>query len=293
MDWGRAKNILLIAFLSLNLFLGYRLHQELSRYPAAAGTGQVSAEDLAKTEEHLLSLGLRLETPIPREIVALPLLRVRLLPSNHRHMAQYLFAGLKGVEIIRPAGTEGEILYLRGGEELRAYGNGILSYRNPHPPPASSPPKERVQEWLEDFIAQQRGFGQELGLGEVRELIPEEKYFIRLEQTYQGRPLVGSAGVEVLLTAGGIEFFWQRPLEPLGPAGQEKTIIPATEALLRLAALHQGSGTGSPTPVGEITLGYYNKLYDAQEWEAVPVWAICTGGDQWHYINAFTGELEL
>ena len=288
MDWGRAKNILLIAFLSLNLFLGYRLHQELSRYPAAAGTGQVSAEDLAKTEEHLLSLGLRLETPIPREIVALPLLRVRLLPSNHRHMAQYLFAGLKGVEIIRPAGTEGEILYLRGGEELRAYGNGILSYRNPHPPPASSPPKERVQEWLEDFIAW-RALARSWALGRCGNSSQRKNTSSAWSRPIRAGP-GGQCRVEVLLTAGALSFSGSAP-GTLGPAGQ-KNHHPATEALLRLAALHQGSGTGS-RPRGEITLGYYNKLYDAQEWEAVPVWAICTGGDQWHYINAFTGELEL
>ena len=296
MDWSRAKNILILAFLTLNLFLGYRLSQEISRYPVAAGSGQVSTEEIAEAKEHLLSLGLEVEVAIPRETATLPLLKVRLPTPNHRRMAQHLFNGLEEVQITRPSGSEGEILYFREGEEMRAYGNGILTYRNPHPSfnlPPGLPLKEAAQQWVEGFIAQQQEFGQELSMEEIRELLPEKKYFIRLQQAYQGRPLVGSAGVEILISASGLEFLWQRPLEPLEPAGEEKATIPATEALLRLAALHEGSSAGEPAPIVEITLGYYNKLYDAQEWEAVPAWAICTGGDHWHYINAFTGELEL
>lgn len=116
---------------------------------------------------------------------------------------------------------------------------------------------------------------------------------VRLEQLYQDRPLVGSAGVEALVAEEGIKFLWQRPLEPIGPAGEKKAIIPATEALLRLAAAREGHKGGERLTIAEITLGYYNKLYDAQEWEAVPVWALRTDEDQWYYINAFTGEQEL
>ncbi len=296
MDWSRAKNILLLAFLTLNLFLGFHLYQEMTRYPVTAGSGQVSGEQIAEVREHLQSVGLELEAPIPRETATLPLLKVRLLALDQRQVAHHLFRSLDGVKVTRISGGEGETLYARAEEELRAYANGILTYRYPHPSPPTQPgplPEKAALQWVEEYITGQREFGQELSVGEIRKLAPEEKYLIRLEQTYQGRPLVGSAGVEALFTAAGMEYLWQRPLDPLGPAGEEKATIPATEALLRLAAFHSSSGGDKPLPIIAITLGYYNKLYDAQEWEAVPVWAICIGPDHWYYINAFTGELEL
>ena len=104
---------------------------------------------------------------------------------------------------------------------------------------------------------------------------------------------MGSAGVEALVAEEGIKFLWQRPWSPSVLPVKKKAIIPATEALLRLGCRPGGHKGGERLTIAEITLGYYNKLYDAREWEAVPVWALRTDQDQWYYINAFTGEQEL
>ncbi|MGB4314023.1 MAG: two-component system regulatory protein YycI [bacterium] len=290
MDWGRAKDILIVAFLALNLFLGFRLWTEMSRYPAA--TSQLLPEEIAATLDNLAAAGIELAVPIPREAPPLPLLQVQVSPLKPQKVAQYLLGNLEDVHIVRTPGPEGEILFIRGGEELSVYPNGIITYRYLYPRPPS-PGREGIEEWAEEFIAHQREFGQELRLKEIRELPQEEAFLVRLEQLYQDRPLVGSAGVEALVAEEGIKFLWQRPLEPIGPAGEKKAIIPATEALLRLAAAREGHKGGERLTIAEITLGYYNKLYDAQEWEAVPVWALRTDEDQWYYINAFTGEQEL
>ncbi len=290
MDWGRAKDILIVAFLALNLFLGFRLWTEMSRYPAA--TSQLLPEEIAATLDNLAAAGIELAVPIPREAPPLPLLQVQVSPLKPQKVAQYFLGNLEDVHIVRTPGPEGEILFIRGGEELSVYPNGIITYRYLYPRPPS-PGREGIEEWAEEFIAHQREFGQELRLKEIRELPQEEAFLVRLEQLYQDRPLVGSAGVEALVAEEGIKFLWQRPLEPIGPAGEKKAIIPATEALLRLAAAREGHKGGERLIIAEITLGYYNKLYDAQEWEAVPVWALRTDEDQWYYINAFTGEQEL
>jgi len=292
MDWSRAKDILIVAFLSLNLFLGFRLWTEMSRYPAASS--QVLPEEITAALENLAAAGIELAVPIPRDVPPLPLLQVQVSSLNSQEMARYFLGTLEGVHTVRTPGPQGELLFVRGGEELSVYPNGILTYRYLYPRPASpAGGRQEVEEWAEKFMAAQRELGQELRLKEIRELPQEEAFLVRLEQVYQDRPLVGSAGVEALVAGAGIKFLWQRPLEPLGPAGEKKPIIPATEALLRLAAAREANREGERITIVEIVLGYYNKLYDAQEWEAVPVWALRTDQDQWYYINAFTGEQEM
>jgi hypothetical protein len=299
MDWSRAKDILIVAFLSLNLFLGFRLWTEMSRYPAA--TSQVLPEEIAATLDNLAAAGVEVAVPIPRDTPPLPLLQVQVSSLNPQKMAQYFLGTLEDVHTVRTPEPQGELLFVRYGEELSVYPNGIFTYRYLYPRSHSQSPastystEQEVQHWAEKFIADQRELGQELRLKEIREISQEEAFLVRMEQVYRDRPLVGSAGVEALVSEAGVEFLWQRPLEPIGPAGEEKAIIPATEALLRLAAAREENkgGEGEIVTVAEITLGYYNKLYDAREWEAVPVWALRTDQDQWYYINAFTGEQEL
>ncbi|GIQ70463.1 hypothetical protein DUZ99_09790 [Xylanibacillus composti] len=64
MEWGRAKTILILAFLILNLLLGYQLWaQQLDIFGEVDETASVVTE----TEQLLASRGIQLDTSIPKE----------------------------------------------------------------------------------------------------------------------------------------------------------------------------------------------------------------------------------
>ena len=81
MDWGRAKDILIVAFLALNLFLGFRLWTEMSRYPAA--TSQLLPEEIAATLITWRRPGLNSCRPHSRRPLPCPSCRCR-FPLNPR-----------------------------------------------------------------------------------------------------------------------------------------------------------------------------------------------------------------
>jgi hypothetical protein len=105
MDWSRAKDILIVAFLSLNLFLGFRLWTEMSRYPAA--TSQVLPEEIAATLDNLAAAGVEVAVPIPRDTPPLPLLQVQVSSLNPQKMAQYFLGTLEDVHTVRTPEPQG------------------------------------------------------------------------------------------------------------------------------------------------------------------------------------------
>lgn len=295
MEWSRAKNILIMAFLCLNLILGYRLWHVIAAYPV--GTAQIPLEEVINTQQYLVEVGIKITPSIPREVASLPLLNVQVAPFNNQQVAEFFLGTVEDVEIIWAPESPGKVVFVRNGEELSIYPDGIVSYQyTGFYIGADSNKKtnysQEANRWAQAYVTGQGEWGQELIIKEIRPLPGDGRYVIRLEQVYEEIPLVGSAGVEVVWNKGQIEFFWQRMLEPLGPVGEAKTVIPATEALHNLAAGLQELPAGDFIVIDEITLGYYNKLYDARQWEAVPVWAFKTDAGHWYYINAFTGEAE-
>ena len=116
-------------------------------------------------------------------------------------------------------------------------------------------------------------------------------YLVEFCQSWEGQPLVGASGAVLVVTPAGVESCWRRQLTVFGESGSRRSVITAESALLTLA-LERPRPEATPLTVKEISLGYYNEIYNADQWEASPVWRIWVGGDTNFYINAYTGELE-
>jgi hypothetical protein len=296
MDWNRAKDILIMAFLCLNLVLGSRLWQK-TEVPSVAAR-QINQEEVAELEQRLREAGIEVVPSIPRDLPSLPLLKVRAVTVDSTLALENFFPDPEGVRVLPGSEAPGERIFVDGERELRLHPNGVMAYRYyGFDVPAGKGGgtvdfRRQAGDWAKGYLSLLQEMGYALAVKEIQPLGEGGSYLISLEQAYGEIPLVGSAGVEALWSRGQLEFFWQRLLKPLGPAGENKPIIPATEALENLLVSWQDSPAGIHQRVDEIILGYYNKLYDAREWEAVPVWAFRSNQDQWHYLNAFTGEIE-
>src|SRR5690554_1565860 len=110
MDWSKAKNVLIVAFIVTNIFLVYSMEKDIFD----RGDLQfISDAYIENAEKHLLEAGLQLDINIPREIVSLPELMVKykifeptelaeeFLGKNYRKLDNNSFkAGTKTVQII-------------------------------------------------------------------------------------------------------------------------------------------------------------------------------------------------
>lgn len=79
MDWSRAKNVLIYAFLLLNLVLGYQLYMDLREQ---ADTNPDLTSLAENTQQAMEAKGIRLAAQIPSETPEMPKINYRLLNGS-------------------------------------------------------------------------------------------------------------------------------------------------------------------------------------------------------------------
>jgi hypothetical protein len=287
LNWGQAKNLLIVAFVILDLIL-VSLYLDIRRYaPGHSAAGQAEPELVA----HLAENNITLAAELPWEVPSLPLLRVGIEKQNPYPIALSFFGTLTEVNVIRPEDPLLELVFTRDQEELLFYTSGVNVYT--HRGLDRSPSDQtavQAEKQAQNFLATHGGSE---GLTLIR-TVPYRRqgtYLVEFGQSYKGFPLVGASGAVLVVTPEGVENYWRRFLNVLGESGEPRAVITAAEALSALA-LQRPRPEAIPLTVREVVLGYLNRVYNADEWEAAPVWRIWTGGDSYFYINAFTGELE-
>jgi len=306
LDWARAKRILIVAFLGVNLLLGYRLWTG----PAAPGSSlySVTPREVREVAAQLRERGVVLTAEIPRRARPLPLLTVSNPPVDPaRVIAQFLGPEVDAVH------QDGVWLGLTGREAVVVYPGGEVFYRRlPWPetgsggalPPAGTGPgtggpagggqasgdrapgADRAVELAREFWAQRGGLpaGAEL---DYRAPVGPGRYLVVFTGQAAGHRFFGSRAAAIVGPGGVEEAYGAFPV-PHKPSGNARPILPATEALLRAAPLLVEKGA----VVVAVEEGFYSPVYDAREWEAVPVWRILLGSGSALYVNAYTGAVE-
>jgi hypothetical protein len=113
------------------------------------------------------------------------------------------------------------------------------------------------------------------------------RYLVVFTGRVAGHRFFGSRAAAIV-GAGGVEEAYGAFPCPHKPSGNPRPILPATEALMRAVPLLVEKGA---VVVG-VEEGFYSPVYDAREWEAVPVWRILLGSGSVLYVNAYTGAVE-
>ena len=95
MDWSKAKNLLIIAFVITNIFLIYNIQGEMSKQKE---TQIIDSKHLNDVEQYLNDNGIKLNTHVPEEIISLPMLMVRYKNFDSNKMAKELLV----MDIVKP-----------------------------------------------------------------------------------------------------------------------------------------------------------------------------------------------
>jgi regulatory protein YycI of two-component signal transduction system YycFG len=286
-NWGRAKTILLVAFFLLDVVLG-GLYINLRQVPPGrTAPGGPEPELVAQLAERNVALA----TEVPRETPSLALLRVGIEKLNPYPLALTFFGTLDGVEVTRGADPLLVLAFSRGEEELRFFSSGVTVYtRHGLEQAGGEQTAAQAEEKARAFLAAHGG-ADGLVLTRVVPYRRDGTYLVEFGQSYGRFPLVGASGAVLVVTPAGVQNYWRRYLTVFGESGRPRKVVSAAEALLALA-FERPYAEAAPLTVREIVLGYYSQIYNADEWEAAPVWRIWTGGDTYFYVNAYTGELE-
>ncbi|EEG76953.1 two-component system regulatory protein YycI [Dethiobacter alkaliphilus] len=278
MDLSRAKTILIIAFLLLNIFLGYRLWYT----PQFLQAGQViTSEEVEAARQLLREHGYELQAAIPREVPRLALLHVSREAKPPSAWAKLLL----DEEVPGVVTETGSIKFQSGEASVEVAPNGQVIYRRDKTGAASG---DTSPQTADSFLRERQLWYDDLTLDAQQPLGTQEGSRISYVQTHQGFPIFFST-IDVFIADGfvyGANFY---RVNPLSFSEQEVQVISAAEAMEAFIEISADSGENKIT---DISLGYFSAEYDAERWEIVPVWRITADDGSALYINAFTGEAE-
>jgi hypothetical protein len=278
MDLSRAKTILIVSFLLLNIFLGLRLWYSPQYLRERVG---ITGEEAELARDLLQEAGYEVTAAVPRQIPRLSLLHVA-RPPVAKNFWPLKFWGDDGE--ISTKSQEGTITFQKGNELLEIFPGGMVFF---HKFVGNDATGEDSRPQVERFLRERGLFEDNLKFDLAFPLEPGSSLY-RYLQTYQGFPLF-SGQIEIKLGADGISGAQIYYLEPLGFSNKEMRVISAVDAIKTL--IHQ-PGEFAGKKITEISLGYHSQHYDAERWEVAPVWRFAASDGSVFYVNAFTGEIE-
>ncbi|WCK54498.1 two-component system regulatory protein YycI [Aneurinibacillus sp. Ricciae_BoGa-3] len=234
MDWGRAKIILILSFLLLDIFLTYQIISVKNRIQETAPQGELipsSLDDLLKTRHIVMNV------EIPKETPDMHYINVRFTP-----IADYT------EQLI------GQRLEQQKGNEI------IALFQQPFPllSPSSS---GGIMKDLGNSIAfsQDYRYDKETSTADM-------KRFYQVSHTF---PLF-SAPLDIVVAHGRAVAYRQIHVQVINQGVGRKMIsaVTAVRTLIDNGYIRYGEG------ISGISLGYYGHIYDADIQVLAPVWRV-------------------
>ncbi len=272
MDWSKAKNILIIAFIITNIFLVFSIKHNLDEKDFFY---QVDEERINDVVEILENRDIILKTDIPTESLSLPVLTLEYEAYDPEEIAE-LFLGEYRVK---------DNEYVKRNESLMLlYNNKQIVYeKNPEWFNTNDIGEERARELADSFIEKHGFMNKNVNLWDISK-DDEENYNVVYSQQHEELVLEDSH-MKVVVDNVGVIYFERRWLEPQNEKTYKKTVIPSTTALLMAIddIKTRVSDNYDKAVITEIRLGYLLdiskfdsliKWYDMESGDASPYWRI-------------------
>lgn len=284
MDWSRAKTILIIAFAIVNIVLGANL---LVKTYGGFKTVIIHQEEINQAVSILESYGVNVECDIPRKVPAMSFLTVGHQAIEPRKVAKKFF----NTENLKQEKTEDGVSFFYDKQQLIVMNNGIISYFNNEQEEKKyrNLTSQKAKEIAEEFMQKHGGIPDDAKFDRIFYYDQSNSFLVEYVQQYKDY-FLASSYIDVLVTESGVKSYYSSWLKVKGYSGPSKKLISPIHALLKMVDILK-TQEGVLTITG-IDLGYYSRYYNAESWQAVPVWRITTQQKESYYINGYTGELE-
>ncbi|HZX21712.1 MAG TPA: two-component system regulatory protein YycI [Clostridia bacterium] len=299
MDWSKAKNLLIVAFILTNIFLIYNILGETFRQSRAQ---VVNNKYSGNVEQYLNDNGISLDTSIPEEMVSLPMLVVKYKNFDSDKMAK-MFLGKDYSKDTETQGSDSlkREIFEKNNKELIIEGNKRLAYRNKNirdEGQSYTLNEKTVIKMGGDFLKQYKLMKDDIELDQIYYGIEEHisdkpVYKLVYNQTYKNK-FLGESYIYVYINHNGVVAAEAMLLEYEKTQQQRKKIISATEALMRAmnTILQENE---SPIFIKEIEVGYYFSptSYTESDWKGIdsgtasPSWRITIHNGKTYFVEAY------
>ncbi|MFT9496497.1 two-component system regulatory protein YycI [Anaerosolibacter sp.] len=270
MDWSKAKNILIIAFIVTNVFLVITIERNLFREPNLP----LPIDKTIQSVTHIMEeKGIDIQTDIPRTVTPMPVLEVEYETYEDQDISR-LAPRDKDTDN-RPKGkfeivNEKVLVYTASG--ISKVGTKIDDEKS----------RDQAEGFLEKY-----GFMKN-DVEYWRTNFDGEDYTIVFKQKYKGNFLEDSYMKVQVTEFGAIKYFERIWLKPANLGDSKNEIISSTKALLK--AIEKLSETEGPKTIVDISVGYRfdpPSMQSAKSGTAFPVWRIALEDGKTIFIDAY------
>lgn len=282
MEWRKAIIILIISFIFLNVVLVSNIWYRAK----PTEDFNLTANQQHEIETILKQRGVTLETDIPMEGRHQAFLEISIKPIDGKKTIQYFFGKNAKVQVEE---MEGSRSYTFGDEQIIITDHGELTYLdNKEGKALSHLTKEKAKREAEEFLKSRGGIPENAVLSNITYDEISKGYLLEYTRYYDDF-FIANSYAAVLVTPSGVKMYYQCWMDPVGYIGNKRSVISPLTAILRVLTEMK---TEDPIVIQKIDQGFYSKFYDADKWQAAPVWKIGLKSGDIYYINAYTGEIE-
>jgi len=275
MNWNKAKNIVIVALVILNLVL-----LAVSSFTKDEYT--LNAEN----EKAIISLlnknGIYLSAEIPERFEPLPYLIMNKAQYDDMELKKIFFSASE--EVKRSVEFEATI-FRTDKKTLTIKENGISYYNENENAVLENLDTQKAQKEAEKIInAVMKNKNYELKKLELS----EDKYYLKYYEVYLKNKVYNNS-VDIVISKNGIESMELIRYDIAGFYGTNKKICSPDEALLAFLYELRDKKTGDIL-IDDVEIGYYFEEYNSQS-RAVPCYRISLKNSKVYYVNAYTGNI--
>jgi regulatory protein YycI of two-component signal transduction system YycFG len=282
LEWKRAITILIASFVVLNIFMAFNLW--FREKPIAEFV--LTSNQKSEIQQSLSQRGVILKVDIPKEGRPQSLLEVSFRKVDEKKVLEGFFGKKAVPKVIK---TQDGRNYTYNNQQLIITDNGFITYFNTEDSIIwPNLTKEQAESEAVNFMISHGGMPENAVLDKVT-YDDQSKGFLLEYVRYYDDFFIENSYVTMLVTPSGIKTFYQCWLDPLGYVGKKRVVISPLTAIMRVIT---EAKIERQIEITRIQQGYYSKLYDADRWQAAPVWRIQLGDVDTYYVNAYTGEME-
>ncbi|WIF95820.1 two-component system regulatory protein YycI [Caminicella sporogenes] len=297
MDWNKAKNILIIAFIITNVFLFYHIFKELNENFFYS----VKDETIQDVKKVLRERDIVVKANVPKRVPNLPILKVRYERFNGGNLAKKILGNYKQTDNKYFNSDRNEMIEVSCNNKLFTYEKKLMTSN------VKAISLEEAKKIADKFIKKYGFYNDNVKYWDTK-IKNNGEYEVIYKQIYNGRFLDDmdndeqentSLGMKVLVNNTGVIKFTKKWLISDGAKSYAKRVIPSTKALLMaIEKIRDIIPEGETAVITDISLGYCldvygfdtfidDKWYEMESFYASPYWRICLKDKKCIYITAY------
>lgn len=271
MDWSKAKNILIIAFVVTNLLLFYVLWQNQTYNGSYINLEKGFVEDVKAL---LLDKDIKIDSPIPKEVPSMTLLDIEYETYDTKHKREELVN--KFFDDYQYIQEDGKDFFIKDNESIHINNNKEIVYENKNDEERfSNIDLDTSKSIAMEFLENNSIYDEDLVLSEVKEL--KQGYMLEYTKVFQDI-LVEKSYMKFTIDNRGVREFRRIWMYIVDYNDKEIMVRSAPDALLRLVSNEQVYGK----TISDISICYYFNpkehemvdIKDTKRANAVPAWRV-------------------